>query len=161
MTISGRSVPRAAPSETERVADPERTDGELIERVGDGDRDAFDELYRRYARPVLGLALRRLGDVAIAEGRADRAARHLEHALQLSRRLGAPAETARALARLAVAADLLGDPRRAQRCARECPRILTDLELPDACLRLPPHLRQARSEPPDSGRAVRHGAGRL
>jgi RNA polymerase sigma-70 factor, ECF subfamily len=67
MTISGRSVPRAAPSETERVADPERTDGELIERVGDGDRDAFDELYRRYARSVLGLALRRLGDRGRAE----------------------------------------------------------------------------------------------
>src|SRR5688500_5046422 len=67
MTISGRSVPRAAARETERVADPERTDGELIERVGDGDRDAFDELYRRYARSVLGLALRRLNDRGRAE----------------------------------------------------------------------------------------------
>ena len=45
----------------------ELTDGELIERVGEGDRDAFDELYRRYARPVLGLALRRLGDRGRAE----------------------------------------------------------------------------------------------
>jgi RNA polymerase sigma-70 factor (ECF subfamily) len=43
------------------------TDGELIERVGDGDRDAFEELYRRYTRPVLGLALRRLGDRGRAE----------------------------------------------------------------------------------------------
>ena len=43
------------------------TDGELIERVGGGDRSAFDELYRRYARPVLGLALRRLGDRGRAE----------------------------------------------------------------------------------------------
>ena len=43
------------------------TDGELIRRVADGDRDAFDELYRRYARPVLGLALRRLGDRGRAE----------------------------------------------------------------------------------------------
>ena len=49
------------------MADPERTDGELIEQVGDGDRDAFDELYRRYARSVLGLALRRLGDRGRAE----------------------------------------------------------------------------------------------
>jgi RNA polymerase sigma-70 factor (ECF subfamily) len=39
----------------------------LIERVGDGDRDAFEELYRRYTRPVLGLALRRLGDRGRAE----------------------------------------------------------------------------------------------
>ena len=67
MTISGRSVPRAAARDTERVADPERTDGELIERVGDGYRDAFDELYRRYARSVLGLALRRLNDRGRAE----------------------------------------------------------------------------------------------
>ncbi|MBA3788172.1 MAG: RNA polymerase subunit sigma-24, partial [Actinobacteria bacterium] len=45
----------------------EPTDSELIERVGSGDRDAFDELYRRYTRPVLGLALRRLGDRGRAE----------------------------------------------------------------------------------------------
>ena len=43
------------------------TDGELIEHVASGDRDAFDELYGRYARPVLGLALRRLGDRGRAE----------------------------------------------------------------------------------------------
>jgi RNA polymerase sigma-70 factor (ECF subfamily) len=43
------------------------TDGELIQRVADRDRDAFDELYRRFARPVLGLALRRLGDRGRAE----------------------------------------------------------------------------------------------
>ncbi len=50
-----------------RVPDRELTDGELIERVGNGDRDAFEELYRRFARPVLGLALRRLGDRGRAE----------------------------------------------------------------------------------------------
>ena len=33
----------------------------------DGDRDAFGDLYTRYARPVLGLALRRLGDRGRAE----------------------------------------------------------------------------------------------
>jgi RNA polymerase sigma-70 factor (ECF subfamily) len=49
------------------VALSELTDGGLIERVADGDREAFDELYRRYARPVLGLALRRLGDRGRAE----------------------------------------------------------------------------------------------
>jgi RNA polymerase sigma-70 factor, ECF subfamily len=43
------------------------TDGELIERIADGDRSAFEELYRRYARAVLGLALRRLGDRGRAE----------------------------------------------------------------------------------------------
>jgi RNA polymerase sigma factor (sigma-70 family) len=45
----------------------EPTDAELIERVGGGDRAAFEELYRRYTRPVLGLALRRLGDRGRAE----------------------------------------------------------------------------------------------
>ena len=49
------------------VAHEGETDGELIERVGAGDRDAFEQLYRRYARPVLGLALRRLGDRGRAE----------------------------------------------------------------------------------------------
>lgn len=43
------------------------SDGELIRRVGSGDRNAFDALYRRYARPVFGLALRRLGDRGRAE----------------------------------------------------------------------------------------------
>lgn len=49
------------------MAPAEPPDGELIGRVGAGDRDAFDELYRRYTRPVLGLALRRLGDRGRAE----------------------------------------------------------------------------------------------
>ena len=43
------------------------TDGRLIERVGVGDRDAFDQLYRRFARPVLSMALRHLGDNGRAE----------------------------------------------------------------------------------------------
>jgi RNA polymerase sigma-70 factor (ECF subfamily) len=43
------------------------TDETLLARVAQGDRDAFGDLYRRYARPVLGLALRRLGDRGRAE----------------------------------------------------------------------------------------------
>ena len=43
------------------------TDGELIARVGEGDSGAFELLYRRYARPVFALALRRLGDRGRAE----------------------------------------------------------------------------------------------
>jgi RNA polymerase sigma-70 factor (ECF subfamily) len=49
------------------MATTEATDGELIVRAGDGDRGAFEVLYRRYARPVFGLALRRLGDRGRAE----------------------------------------------------------------------------------------------
>lgn len=54
----------------ELVREPELTDGQLIQRVAGGDRPAFEELYRRYGRAVLGLALRRLGD----RGRAEDAA---------------------------------------------------------------------------------------
>ena len=43
------------------------SDAELIERTAGGDRSAFETLYRRYARPVFGLALRRLGDRGRAE----------------------------------------------------------------------------------------------
>ncbi|MER3409307.1 MAG: RNA polymerase subunit sigma-24 [Thermoleophilia bacterium] len=43
------------------------TDGELLARVARGDSRAFEDLYRRYARPILGLALRRLGDRGRAE----------------------------------------------------------------------------------------------
>jgi RNA polymerase sigma-70 factor (ECF subfamily) len=43
------------------------TDGELIQRAATGDRGAFEDLYRRYARSVFGLALRRLGDRGRAE----------------------------------------------------------------------------------------------
>jgi RNA polymerase sigma-70 factor (ECF subfamily) len=48
---------------------PEReaSDAELIQRIGDGDREAFDSLYERYARPVYGFALRRLRDRGQAE----------------------------------------------------------------------------------------------
>src|SRR3954454_4804655 len=46
------------------------SDSRLIERVGRGDREAFELLYKRFARPVLGMALRQLGD----NGRAEDAA---------------------------------------------------------------------------------------
>jgi RNA polymerase sigma-70 factor (ECF subfamily) len=49
------------------VAASDCTDGELIRRTADGDRNAFETLYRRYSRPVFGLALRRLGDRGRAE----------------------------------------------------------------------------------------------
>lgn len=51
----------------QRVNGAVSTDGKLIERVAEGDRRAFDELYRRYRRAVLALALRRLGDRGRAE----------------------------------------------------------------------------------------------
>ena len=50
-----------------RVSAIQPTDEELLARVADGDRDAFGDLYQRYARAVLGLAIRRLGDRGRAE----------------------------------------------------------------------------------------------
>ncbi|HEU6445429.1 MAG TPA: sigma-70 family RNA polymerase sigma factor [Gaiellaceae bacterium] len=64
----GRRLPPAAPRATMFVLSySDVSDGELIRMVGTGDRSAFDALYRRYARPVFGLALRRLGDRGRAE----------------------------------------------------------------------------------------------
>ena len=58
---------RAEPASVGRVPEREPTDADLIERTSAGDREAFEELYRRYTRPVLSLALRRLGDAGRAE----------------------------------------------------------------------------------------------
>src|ERR1700724_1864986 len=49
-----------------RIA-PMCSDAELIQRTGAGDHSAYEKLYKRYARPVFGLALRRLGDRGRAE----------------------------------------------------------------------------------------------
>lgn len=69
------ALPAALPFEARREAaarepfvdDPTVKDGELIRRVARRDPDAFEALYRRYSRPVFGLALRRLGDRMNAE----------------------------------------------------------------------------------------------
>ena len=58
----GRSVAALVP-----MAERENSDAELIQRIGDGDREAFESLYERYARPVFGFALRRLRDRSQAE----------------------------------------------------------------------------------------------
>src|SRR4249920_3250090 len=60
---------RAVPAEPDPQPDasPDPTDAELLARVGERDREAFEMLYGRYIRPVFGLALRRLGDRGHAE----------------------------------------------------------------------------------------------
>jgi RNA polymerase sigma-70 factor, ECF subfamily len=49
------------------------SDGELIRRVGDGDRAAFEAVCQRFARPVLGLSLRKLRDRGRAEDATEEA----------------------------------------------------------------------------------------
>ena len=62
------ALPRAPEAASIPSVDQRRpSDEELLTRIGDSDRDAFEVLYRRYARPVFGLALRRLGDRGRAE----------------------------------------------------------------------------------------------
>jgi RNA polymerase sigma-70 factor, ECF subfamily len=58
---------RREPSGTNPLAYEGMSDGELIGRVARRDGNAFETLYHRFARPVFGLALRRLGDRMRAE----------------------------------------------------------------------------------------------
>jgi RNA polymerase sigma-70 factor, ECF subfamily len=67
IVASARRLPPERGGATIRHVYSNVSDGELITRVGSGDRTAFDLLYRRYARPIFGLALRRLGDRGRAE----------------------------------------------------------------------------------------------
>jgi RNA polymerase sigma-70 factor, ECF subfamily len=68
LTLAGPVLPRARAGDTlSGVSGETQSDDELLQRIAARDRDAFDELYRRYTRPVLGLALRRLGDRGRAE----------------------------------------------------------------------------------------------
>jgi RNA polymerase sigma-70 factor, ECF subfamily len=61
-----RPVPPPAPGD--HVEAPERdSDTDLLVRVADRDREAFELLYGRYVRTVFGLALRRLRDRQRAE----------------------------------------------------------------------------------------------
>jgi RNA polymerase sigma-70 factor, ECF subfamily len=58
---------RAVPAPSPDPLEDGTTDAELLVRVGERDRDAFEELYHRYIRSIMGLALRRLRDRGRAE----------------------------------------------------------------------------------------------
>ncbi|MEP6893132.1 MAG: sigma-70 family RNA polymerase sigma factor, partial [Gaiellaceae bacterium] len=67
-TSTPTSLPLAAATDSIPDVDGATlTDGDLLGRIGIGDSEAFEELYRRYARAVLALALRRIGDRGRAE----------------------------------------------------------------------------------------------
>ena len=62
------------------MAAPEPSTAELVRRARDGERDAFGELYRRYAGMVHGILLARLPHAEVADAAQDvflRALRHL------------------------------------------------------------------------------------
>jgi RNA polymerase sigma-70 factor (ECF subfamily) len=58
---------RALPEPDAVPVPPESTDSDLLVRVAERDRQAFEALYQRYVRSVFGLALRRLRDRQRAE----------------------------------------------------------------------------------------------
>ena len=58
---------RAVPQSDASPPSADATDSELLVRVADRDRVAFELLYQRYVRSVFGLALRRLRDRQRAE----------------------------------------------------------------------------------------------
>ena len=59
---------RAVPSDAApQPSEDSPSDAELLARIAERDREAFEVLYGRYVRPVFGLALRRLGDRGHAE----------------------------------------------------------------------------------------------
>ena len=61
-------LPRERPTATiPPVRQTDQSDSVLLQQIAQGDREAFELLYQRYARSVLGLALRRLGDRGRAE----------------------------------------------------------------------------------------------
>jgi RNA polymerase sigma-70 factor (ECF subfamily) len=99
------SLPSTAEAATMRlVAVIQPTDEDLLARVADGDRDAFGDLYRRYARAVLGLALRRLGDRGRAEDAVQEAFASIWRAARSYRRERGPvAPWLYAVARNAIA----------------------------------------------------------
>src|SRR4051794_10223644 len=95
----------AEPATITHVEASTLSDGELIQLVGSGDRRAFEQLYRRYARPVLGLALRRLGD----RGRAEDAVQETFAAIWRSARTYKPERGAGAPWLYAVARNAIVD----------------------------------------------------
>lgn len=63
-----RPVPLQQPTEQLNDGTPGRvSDTDLLVRVAERDREAFELLYERYVRPIFGLALRRLRDRQRAE----------------------------------------------------------------------------------------------
>ncbi len=87
------------------------SDEELLERVGRRDHAAFEALYRRYSRSVLGLALRRLGD----RGRAEDALQETFTAIWRAARTYKPERGKAAPWLFAVARNSISDRGRARR----------------------------------------------
>jgi RNA polymerase sigma-70 factor (ECF subfamily) len=116
---------RSEPATIRTVVADDCSDGELIRRTADGDRGAFDVLYRRYSRPVFGLALRRLGD----RGRAEDAVQETFASIWRAARSYRPERGPGAPWLYAVARNAITDRGRAR---TEPPAEVPDTPSPDA-----------------------------
>jgi RNA polymerase sigma-70 factor (ECF subfamily) len=117
------TAPKAATIPGVAALDP--TDEELLARIGLRDRGAFETLYGRYARAVLGLALRRLGD----RGRAEDAVQETFTAIWRAAGTYRPERGAAAPWLFAVARNSISDRGRAR---REPPAEVPDEASPEA-----------------------------
>ena len=86
----------------------------------------------------------RMGDLATQRGRPREAVPPLRRSLAIWRRLDAPVETARVLARLDRSLAMLGNSAAAAEHRREWQAIITELQLDESCLRVPPPPSGAR-----------------
>jgi len=126
LTLDSIRLPRGSePATIPAVAANDLSDGELISRTADGDRGAFDVLYRRYSRPVFGLALRRLGD----RGRAEDAVQETFASIWRAARSYRPERGPGAPWLYAVARNAITDRGRAR---YEAPAEIPDSPSPDA-----------------------------
>jgi RNA polymerase sigma-70 factor (ECF subfamily) len=126
LALDTTRLPRQAAAATmPAVIAEDCSDGELITRAADGDRDAFEVLYRRYSRPVFGLALRRLGD----RGRAEDAVQETFASIWRAARSYKPERGPGAPWLYAVARNAITDRGRAR---TETPAEIPDEASPDA-----------------------------
>jgi RNA polymerase sigma-70 factor (ECF subfamily) len=110
------------------------SDGDLIARVAARDRSAFEELHRRYAQAVFGLALRRIPD----RGHAEDAAQESFAAIWRSASTYDPGRGPGAPWLYAVARNAIVDARR---------------RMPTTTVSDPPELASLEAEPPEQAEA--------
>ncbi len=113
----------------------EDSDEGLLLRIAGRDQSAFDALYRRYARPVFGMAFRRLGDHGRAEEAVQDAFTAIWRAAATYRpELGSGARWLWTVARNAVTDHARTGARSRQELAQAVPELVSSEPGPDQAL---------------------------
>jgi RNA polymerase sigma-70 factor (ECF subfamily) len=112
-----------------RSRDAELSDATLLDRIAAGDRVAFEELYRRYARAILALAMRRLRD----RGRAEDATQDTFAAIWRAAPRFDPSRSSGAAWIYTIARNAVVDEGRRRRdtTVEELPELVADVPGPD------------------------------